>query len=165
MALTRRRVLLGAAASVGVGGAGFSLSLGAPASGATVLSAPELAVVRAVAEVMFPGAPFPLDGLEAGVAEAVDRIVADTMDDARAAAFRYVLRTLEWGTLVSRGRRFSRLPPAERVEVLEAWSEPSVVARRVAGDSLKAVLGMAYFGHPAILGAIGWRETCGGGAT
>lgn len=166
MGISRRKLLWGGVAGgVGLGAAGtLGLRLGAPAPGALVLTAEEWAVVEAVAEVMFPGAPFPVDGVQAGVARETDRLLHALMDGPRRAAFRYVLRTLEWGTLASRGRRFTALPPAERKEVLETWSSPEVLARRVAGDSLRAVLGMAYFAHPEVIAAMGWRTGCNGEA-
>ncbi len=162
--LSRRAVLIGGSVFVsGAIGTGFSISLGAPAEGARLLTGPELRVIDAVAEVMFPGTHFPLDGIEAGVAAEVDRIVSDVLAPVHCAGFRYVLRTLEWGTMASRGRRFSRLSLEKRAEVLSTWKTPEKVARRVAGDSLRVVLGMAYFSHPDVLAAMGWRATCSGG--
>jgi hypothetical protein len=95
----------------------------------------------------------------------VHRLLFEVLDPLRASGFRYVLRSLEWGTLASRGHLFSHLSAAERVEVLEAWADPAVFTRRIAHDSLKAILGMAYFAHPQVLAHMGWRATCGGGAT
>ncbi len=163
--VSRRGLLASGAALLAVGaGGGLSLALGPPAPGALVLSDRELRVVGAAAEAMFPGAPLPLDGIQAAVAARVDEIVADLMDPLRRAAFRYVLRVLEVGTMARRGRPFSALPVHTRQVVLERWSEPEVVPRRVAGDSLRAVLGMAYFSHPDVLASIGWERGCGGGA-
>jgi len=122
-------------------------------------------VVEAVAEVLFPGDPFPVNGREAGVAAEVDRIVGEVLEPVPAAGFRYVLRALEWGTFASRGRRFSRLPASARAEVLSTWKAPEQMTRRVAGDSLRAVLGMAYFSHPEVLASMGWRATCGGASS
>ena len=162
MRVTRRGLLLGgAAASVAMAG-GVAWEL-APAPGASVLSEHELRVVRALAEVMFPGAPFPVDGITAGVAEEVDRIVGEVLEPIHASGFRTLLHAVEWGTLASRGQRFSALPADDRREVLETWGDPTVFARRVAGDSFKVVLGMAYFNHPEVLAHMGWRATCGGG--
>ncbi len=166
-ALVTRRSFVAAGlalgAAVATGAAALRLPLAAP--GAVLLSRRELDIVGAVAEVMFPRDPMPLDGLEAQVPVEVDRILAHLMDTARAAAFRYVLRALEVGTLASRGRRFTDLPAPERLEVLEAWSLPGVVPRRLGLDAIKLVLGMAYFRHPAVIAQIGWRTPCSvGGA-
>lgn len=121
-----------------------------------------MGVVTALAEVMFPGAPFPVSGVEAGVEAEVDRIVAEVIAPVQAAAFRYLLRLLEWGTMASRGQRFSALSPPERREVLAVWGQPASLPRRVASDALKAVMGMAYFSNPLVLDHMGYRSTCSG---
>jgi len=163
--MSRRQLLLGGAgiAAGGVAAGAFGLSLGSPATGFRVLSRAEVAVVRAAALTLFPGAPFPVDGLQAEVAEGVDAILSDVLAPLHAAGFRYVLRTLEWGTMASRGARFSRLPTADRQVVLDTWAEPKVFTRRVAGDSLRVVLGMAYFDHPAVLDHMEWNGGCSQG--
>jgi hypothetical protein len=163
--ITRRTLLTGGAvgaglAAVGAGAATIALQ---PAPGARTLSAGELAVVDAIAEVVFPGAPFPLDGIQAGVAAEVDRILADMLHPLHARGFRALLQSLEWGTLASRGAAFSRLSLAERREVLSTWSDPAVFPRRLAGDAFRLVLGMAYFQHPEILAHIGWSTGCDDG--
>lgn len=163
--LSRRAILAGGGGALAAGavvGGGVTMHLGAPAPGALTLTAREMVVIDAVAEILFPGDPFPLNGIEAEVARDVDRIVGEVLEPLHATAFRYVLRALEWGTLAGRGRRFSRLPESVRADVLATWKEPETVARRVAGDSLRVVLGMAYFSHPEILASMGWRATCGG---
>jgi len=160
--ISRRQLLLGGAGAAAGGAAalGFGLSLGAPAAGFRVLTAPEVEVVRAAAMAMFPGAPFPVNGLDAQVAEGVDAFLADVLDGLRGAGFRYVLRALEWGTLASRGSRFSRLPLPTRQQVLDTWAEPQVFTRRVAGDSLKVVLGTAYFANDQVLDHMEWDGGC-----
>lgn len=164
--VTRRRLLLGGAAlGAGAGSVGAVIEFGVPAEGARLLTARELAVVGAIAEVMFPLGAFPIDGVEAGVAGEVDRIVADVLAPVHASGFRVLLHTLEWGTLASRGRPFSALPAAQRAEVLTTWSDPTVFTRRVVGDAFKVVLGMAYFGHPEVLARIGWTTGCNGGSS
>jgi hypothetical protein len=164
MGISRRGVLLGGMAAgaglAAVAATGAAIEVGIPAEGLRVMSARELAVVRALAEVMFPRGAFPLDGLEAGVAEEVDRLLAEVLDPLHASGFRTLLHTLEWGTLASRGATFSALPAAERAEVVRIWADPSVFARRIAGDAFKIVLGMAYFAHPAVLRTIGWSTGC-----
>ncbi len=160
--ISRRQLLLGGAgiAAGGAAAGAFGLSLGSPAAGFRVLSGAEVAVARAAALTLFPGAPFPVDGLQAEVAEGVDAILADVLAPLHAAGFRYVLRTLEWGTMASRGARFSRLPASDRQVVLHTWAEPKVFTRRVAGDSLRVLLGMAYFDHPAVLAHMEWSGGC-----
>lgn len=163
--LTRRAVLGGSAGALAVGSGAWSVAPGGPAEGLRVLGAAEAAVIDALSDCFFPGVHFPLSGSEAGVRAEVDRIVADCMDPIHAAGFRAVLRALDLGTAASRGRRFVDLTRAEQLDVLETWTEPEVLPRRVAGESLKAVLGMAYFAHPEIRSAMGWRSHCVGEAS
>ena len=163
--LTRRALLVGLGASAAAaGGTTWSLSSGHPAEGLLILTPVEFRVVQALSEVLFPGVHFPLSGVEAGVAEEVDRMVAENLDPMHGNGFRYILRALEWGTLASRGRQFSQLPRGIQLEVLETWTEPDVLPRRIAGESIKAVLGMAYFAHPEVQAAMGWRTGCRGAA-
>lgn len=162
LGITRRKLLLGGAigaglAAVGCGGLGFALR---PAPGATTLSATELAIVDAIAQIVFPGAPFPLDGVAAGVAAEVDRILGEMLHPLHARGFRALLLALEEGTLASRGTRFTALSVEDRRSVLETWSDPAVFERRLAGDAFRLVLGMAYFQHPVILAHLGWRPGC-----
>ncbi len=96
---TRRRVLLGGAAPRALGSP-------APVRSSWGLQPPDALGV------------FPVDGLTAGVAEATDAQVGDMLEPLKGAGVRCVLRTLEWGSSASRGRRFSQLPLAERNEVL-----------------------------------------------
>ncbi len=58
--------------------------------------------------------------------------------------------------------RFSQASPAVRREVLTAWRTPTVLVRRVAADALMMVMGMAYFRHPEVQAAMGYRAACGG---
>lgn len=163
-ALIDRRTLLrgGLAAGASLALVG-TLQLPAPAPGLLALSEREAEIVAAVAEVLFPGAPFPVSGVEAGVVAEVDRIVADSIPEVGATLFRYLLRTLEWGTLASRGVRFSDLDLVSRTEVLEVWHQPGVLPRKIAWDAMRMVLSMAYFSHPEVLAHLGWRAECGGG--
>jgi len=162
LGLTRRALLsagaLGAA-SAGVGT--WSLMPGQPAYGMVVLTQSECATVTAIGQLFFPGVRLP-SITEAELVVRVDRIVAEVLMPIQAGGFRYVLRALQWGTLAARGRRFTDLSTDTQREVLETWAEPEVVPRRVAGESLKAVLGMAYFGAPVVQQAIGWRTGCSG---
>lgn len=164
MVSRRRFIAAGIAAGAALGTGGLLMRLAPAAPGANLLSCRELGILEAIAEVMFPGDPMPVDGLDAQVAIHVDLLVAQLLPPARQLAFRYGLRGLEVGTQASRGRRFTQLSTAERAEVLEAWSDPSVVPRRLAYDAMKLFLGMAYFRHPAVVEHIGWRTGCPGGS-
>lgn len=165
--VTRRRVVLAGAALGGAGlvGGAVGLHLDAPAPGARALSLAELGTVRAVGEVLFPAGVFPIDGGHPAVLAEVDRVVADTLDALRGRLFRYVLRTLEYGTVATRGARFSALDVETRREVFERWADPHVLVRRVSWDSVRVILGMAFFVQPEVADAMGWRALCGGGAS
>lgn len=164
---SRRTLLVGAAvaggavAVCGAGGA-LALRLEPPAQGAYVLSEEELRIVGAIALAMFPGAPFPLDGMQAGVPARFDAVVGDLLDDLRARGVRYVLRALEYGTLAGRGARFSELAPEEAREVLQNWTDPDFAARRMGFEAMKALMGLAYFSHPDIQARTGWQLGCKG---
>jgi hypothetical protein len=163
-ALVNRRSLLKGGLAVGAALAVASVaSLPKAGAGFVALSVGEAAVVGAVAEAMFPGDPFPVDGIEADVVTVVDRFVATNLPAVHAEGFRLMLTTLEWGTLASRGARFSQLDRDTRTEVLRVWAEPGVLPRRVAMDALKAIMGMAYFSHPRVQARMGWRAECAGG--
>lgn len=162
MRLTRRRLIAGAAAAATAASCAGLLAESIPAAGARCLTSREITVVSAIAEVMFPGAPFPVDGIGAGVPLEVDRIVAEVLEPVHASGFRALLHALEWGTLASRGSPFSSLSREARAEVLETWLAPELFTRRIAADAFRVVLGMAYFSNPTVLAHIGWRTGCGG---
>ena len=164
LSLNRRWMVFGSLGALVVGGGVVAVKGDPPAPGMAVLAPDELRVVRALCEVWFPPGVFAVDGLEAGVPEAVDEIALDIMEDISLAGFLYVLRVLEWSPLARWSRRFSELSVTERVVVLDRWSETEVAPRRAAIDAVKAVLGIAYFRHPQVVEAMGWRTGCGGGA-
>jgi hypothetical protein len=155
--LLRGGIAVGAALAVAGG-----VRLAPPEMGRLVLSATEATIVAAIALTMFPGRNFPVDGLEAGVVDAVDGIVSN-LRPIHAAGFRYLLRGLEWGAVASHGARFSRLNEDSRREVLTVWMQPDPLPRRIASDSLKMVMGMAYFGNRQVREHIGYRSMCSGG--
>ena len=158
--LSRRSFLLAGLAAGAVAGAAAGAHLPPAALGFQVLSAEEARVVEAVAAALFPAGHFPVVGGDGGTAPALDLLLADYMDPATVEPFRYLLRTLEIGTLVSRGVPFSRLPLDAATEVLEVWSADDPVPRRLAHDSLRTLVGMAFLRRPEVVGAIGWRAGC-----
>jgi hypothetical protein len=121
----------------------------------------ERTTIAAVAVTWFSGEPFPIAGDHPDVLDAIEAIVADTLAAPQRVAFRGVVRTLQLGTIATRGRTFADLTLEQRRAVLLVWSDPSVLPRRVALDSLRAVVGMAYFRQPSVLAHIGYRQECG----
>ena len=133
-----------------------------PATGAKVLSSAEISVVEQAAKVLFPEGVFPVSGGDGVTGRQVDELLAEVIDPPAVAPFRSMLAALEWGTLVSRGTRFSDLPEDEARDVLHTWASENPAPRRLAFDSLQAVLSMAFLRRPEVLRAIGWRVGCGG---
>lgn len=162
--LVDRRTMLKGGLAVGVAfSVGVSLSLPAPSEGMRVLSPRECELVAAIALTLFPKGHFPLDGVEAGVVEEVDRYIAEDLTGPTRVGLRYLLRSLELGTVAARGRRFSSLSAEERTEVLDVWASPGLMPRRIGFDAIKMVFGMAYFSNPDVLAHIGYRNACSGG--
>jgi len=147
------------AGTVFVAGAGVRW-MGTVAPGAMVLSAVEMDVVEAVSEVLFAPGTFEVSGGDGVTSFEVDRLLADVMGPEVAKPFRTMLGALEWGTLISRGTRFSSLPFDGRTEVLDVWASENPTPRRMAFESLQAVLAMAFFRRPEVLARTGWRAGC-----
>lgn len=147
---------LGAAAVLGVG-LGW---LHPPAPGLELLCEDECDIVEAMARVMFPPGVFPVHGGDGGTAPLVDHLLAHEVDPMSAAPFRYLLRSIQLGTLISRGKPFTALDADEAREVLDVWSSGQVFPRRLMSDSFQAVIGMAFLRRPEVLATIGYRAGC-----
>ena len=161
--VSRRSVLVGGVAAGGLLVAGGALVVsGEAAPGASVLSQAELDVVEQAARILFPSGYFPVAGGDGVTAAEVDGLLAEVIDPPAVAPFRSMLGALEWGTLISRGTRFSKKSTSEAREVLYVWSSENPAPRRVAFDSLQAILGMAFLRRPEVNAAIGWRAGCFG---
>lgn len=160
--MTRRAVIGTGVITVGcaVVGSGALIRSERISEGMRCLTAPECSTVQALGAALFPAKHVSITPESIGLVRLVDDIVWDTLDPVRRLAFRGLLRSLELGTLAVRGRRFSRLSVSEQREVLKSWAAPDPASRRVAYDSLQAVLAMAYYGHPAVREQIGWAPGC-----
>lgn len=166
MWVTRRRLLVSGAAAAAVAALGVPMvDLPGPGPGAFVLSEGEKGLVRAVGDAMFPpDNPVGICALDVDLGALVDDLVGDVLDPMVAPLFRYLLRALEVGTLASRGAPFSALSRDVRREVLTTWSDNAILPRRLAYDSFKTILGMAFFNAPEVRAAAGWESTlCHGG--
>lgn len=160
-ALVTRRSLLLAGLAVAVAGGGVgAVRLAPPAPGLRVLSPREVAIVEALARVLFPPGYFPVQGGDGGTAPLVDELLAGVFPAQAVAPFRYVLRAIQLGTLVSRGRHFADLPPEEAAEVVAVWAGDDPLPRRLASDSVKLIVGTAFLRRPEVLAAIGFRAEC-----
>lgn len=164
--LNRRKFLAGSGAALaalavgGVVGAG-AVELPQPAAGRFCLSGHELLLVQALAEALFPpGNALGVSAVGMDLAAEVDELMGDRLDPVVTPVFRRVLQVLDDGTLVSRGARFADLPLGARVDVMAAWAEPGVLARRVMYDALRTIVGMVFFCRPEVCAVIGWRPGC-----
>lgn len=168
MALSRRKLLVGAAAVAAVAALGIpAVELPPAAPGLLVLSEYERALVAALGEAFFPpDNALGIDAAAVGIADEVDRLVGDELDPIVAPVFRYLLRALDVGTTASRGAGFASLPLPERRAVLDTWADNAVLPRRLAFDTFKTVLGLAFFNVPAVKQAVGWTlPACHAGST
>ncbi len=160
-ALISRRTLLLAGAGIALGGGAVAtVRLPAPGPGLRVLGEGEARIVEAIARVLFPPGIFPVAGGDGGTAPGVDALLAGIFPAHTVAPFRYVLRAMELGTLVARGRSFTELPLDEAREVVAIWSGDDPLPRRLASDSLKLVVGTAFLRRPEVLARIGFRAGC-----
>lgn len=164
--LSRRRLILVGMATAVAGGIGGLAWLRPAAAGFRVLSAGEAALVEALAATFFPAGRFPVSGGDGGTAPGVDALLAETLDPSTTPAFRYLLRALDVATFATHGRTFTALDAHERFEVLDVWSGPDPLPRRLAADGLRVLVGMAFLRRPQVLQHIGWQVGCaaGGGA-
>ncbi len=162
--ISRRALLKGGVAAGSALALAAGIRLPSAGPGFRTLSEHEGLVVAAVAGTMFPRGAMPVGGLDVDIVGRVDEIVTE-LATIHGAGFRYLLRGLEWGSVTSHGRPFTKLATTEREEVLTLWGEPDIVPRRVASDALKMVLAMAFFSFPEVLDAIGYRAACGGGVS
>lgn len=163
---TRRAVLLSGAALAAIGGLGYAAAdLGPVASGGLVLSEAERDLVGAVGDALFPrGGVLPVAAADVDLPALVDDLLGDAMDPQIGPLFRYLLRVLDLGTFASRGARFAELPLDARRDVLATWSDNAVLPRRLMYDSLKSVLGIAFFDASEVRAGMGWEiGTCHGG--
>ena len=139
--------------------------LPASALGGRVLSAGERGLVLALGEALFPpGNPLGVSAADVDIAGLVDELIGDFLDPVAAPVFRYLLRGLDAGTFASRGAAFGALPLAARREMLDTWADNAVLPRRLAYDTFKTVVGMAFFNDARAKAAVGWTVECQGEA-
>lgn len=137
-------------------------------SGYGVLSRDEVEILEAVADAMFPGEEYQEggmpNGVEAGVVAHVDSYLA-AIDGQVSRLLRMLVHLIDSHAAISdfRLRRFRDRPRDERIAILKAWDNSSILARRKGFRGLKLVLAGGYCTHPDVLGASGIRFRCGGG--
>lgn len=129
--------------------------------GLAVLHDGEAALVRAVAEVLFPSNdPLAIAGAGAQLPEHVDRYLS-ALPRAQRLQIRLLLHFVEHFTLFMPGdepggrRRFSSLSAAARVSLLQRLAEHQLGALRLIFTALRSIFVLGYLGHPANLQGLG----------
>ncbi len=150
-------------ALIALGYALSRVSIGYPRPGKpmAVLTRSEAAFVAAAAEATFPaGGGIPASGIDADLPGYTDRLMA-----AAHPRMRFLMHLLfflvEHATLFfpapgrAGRRRFSALSLEQRTAALEDWRSSGLFPRRLVFASLRAILTMGYFAHPAVLRQLG----------
>ena len=162
--LTRRQLLTIGASGLAVlgvvGTAGLYLPPAAPAG--LVLSISERAIVAAIGATLFTGGGFPVSGDSELFVNEVDSILQNVTMQPHRSALRYLIRSVEFGSTPTHRARFSQLPDTDRTVILNTWASSSLYTRRLAFQSLKLIMAMAYFSLPEVRDHMGWDTICRG---
>jgi hypothetical protein len=126
-----------------------------------VLARSEAAFLAGAAEATFPaGGGIPPSGLDADLPGYTDRLMAAAHPRVRF-LMHLLFFLLEHATLCfpapgrAGRRRFSSLGLEQRTAALEGWRTSRLFPRRLVFASLRAILTMGYFAHPAVLRQLG----------
>ncbi len=120
------------------------------------LSAKEQAIIAACADAFFPpGGPIRLSGTQARLVEYMDRYV-ERLPEGQRVLVRLLFWFIEHGPWVfgPTHTRFSDLPLADRLAVLETMQKSPIYFRRVAFLSMRTMLTMGYLSHPEVAKAM-----------
>ena len=121
------------------------------------LRARDVVIIEAVGDTMFPaGGAIEISADDAGVTAYLDRYFGWHSPTLRF-LMRMLLLLIEQGTLIFAPslRRFSNLPADAREQYLAGWETSNLYLRRLAFQSLRAMVTMAYLGSPEVERAIG----------
>jgi hypothetical protein len=161
--VTRRRVVVGGVALTSALAAASVLVLPSPAQGMRVLGPREREVVDALGEALFPvGNAVGPSWLDIDLVAEVDRILDRVLPGRAVYGFRVLLNVLEWSAVLVAGKPLTSCTVEERLELFEALEVRESVVRRAARDGLRGVMALAYFDHPTVWKAIGFRSLCTG---
>jgi hypothetical protein len=117
-----------------------------------LLIAKEQAIVAACADTLFPaGGPIPISGTDAGLVEYMEGYF-ERLPSQQRVLVRLLLWFIEHGPWIFGPRpvRFTSLPEAERLHVLEAMRTSPIYFRRIAFLSIRTMLTMGYLAHPLV---------------
>ena len=134
------------------------LGYAAPVSATEHLSSRSAAILRSVIAIIRPrghGFDQPIDD---DVLAEIDRTVP-FMPRPLQLLFPLGLRLLEWGPLVfaARPTRLSRLPREEALALCERWLHSRLKPLRMLMLGVRALVYLAFFQHPAVVGSMGVR--------
>ena len=132
----------------------------AKAKGYAVLTIRETEFLKAVSDTVFPaGGEIPLSGSEAEIPCYMDQYLSSLP-----ARYRMFIRLLfflfEYSTLIFSGSPagLSTMKPDRRQGYLEGWESSRFYFRRMAAQSLKTLLCIAYLGNESVREAVGFRK-------
>ncbi len=72
----------------------------------------------------------------------------------------FVLVELGSPVLTKTGRRFSKLPVAQRTAAINAWRASTFSGHRMVGDAVKGLMTMMYMSHPDVMQHVGEFRVC-----
>lgn len=129
-----------------------------PAPGRRVLTAREVKILGAFVTAALPGGEMP--AADVGfIAAYLDDFLAHTDEEVRLLV-RAMLHVVEDQSMLTSFRRFSERSAEERLREIRAWEQTPIFLKRTAFQSMKAIIGMAYFEQPGALDAVGWYVGC-----
>lgn len=111
-----------------------------------------------LAEALFPaGGAFAAGAADVDLARAFDAFLADEPEDERRDLGR-ALVWLEWGPVLydRRGRTFSRLGEAERLEHFERWGVSDDLLRRQVAVAFRRFLSIVFYDRPEVWPHLGY---------
>jgi hypothetical protein len=160
VAYSASRMILGMLGIAMVSYAVFRVGFGYPETRHASLTRADAAFVARAAEAMYPaGGAIPSSGVDADVPAYLDRFLIASVPRIRILVH-LLLFLVEHATLFFPApgwdgrRRFSGLNAAQRVAVLDGWSESNLFGRRLVFTTLRALLTMGFFAHPPVLRAL-----------
>lgn len=159
-ALLSRRTLLRTAVLAGVVGVVARMAhLRAPRAGLRQLDAHEAELVAHLGDILFPaGGVLGISARDVDIVLRADDILAEVLPPYGADGFRYLLRGLDYVSTLTHGGRFCACDPALQAEILVAWGEE--MPGKLGYESIRGVLSMAFFNHPAVMERVGFRLRC-----
>ncbi len=117
--------------------------------------APVRRAFRSLASTILPAAELgPSDWQE--LEARVETALADRPPRLRR-QLRLFIRAVEWAPVLRRGRRFSRLDPARRAEILQRLQRAPALVLRRGFWGLRTLVFLGYYGRPDVRRAIGYR--------